>query len=72
MIMITIYSILYIFFICLDYLKLVRGQKTSIKLIYLSITFLTYILIILIGLNIPISNPNNLIEKIVTTIMGTN
>lgn len=72
MIMITIYSILYAIFLSLDYSRLRRDGKNSIRFIYLSITLLTYILIILIALDIPIPNPNNLIEKIVTSIIEVN
>lgn len=72
MIMITIYSILYAIFLSLDYSRLRRDGKNSIRFIYLSITILTYILIILIALDIPIPNPNNLIEKIVTSIIEVN
>ena len=72
MIMITMFSILYAIFFWLDYSKLRKDWKSSIKFIYLSITILTYILIILIAFNIPIPNPNNIIEKIVTTIIDVN
>ena len=72
MIMIAIYSVLYTLFLCLDYSKVKRCGKNSIRFIYLSSTILTYILIILIALNIPIPNPNNLIERIVTAIIDVN
>lgn len=72
MIMITIYSIIYAIFLWIDYSMVKKGGKNSIRFIYLSITILTYILIILIALNIPIPNPNNLIKRIVTAIIDVN
>lgn len=70
--MIFIYFLVFLYFFYFDLLPIIRKKDKYLKLIIINslIFLLSFIIIIFVGLELKFPNPNNLIEKIVVSIVG--
>lgn len=65
MLMIAIFSILYIILLYLDFRKIFKKDKVLVNTIYLVFILSSYVLIVLNAFRIKIPNPTDFIERLV-------
>lgn len=70
MIMIIFYSFLYVLFIFVDLVPIYRDKKWKLFWVYSIITVVSYIMIILISVDVKIPSPAPIIKKAVTSIFN--
>lgn len=70
MVMISIYTLIYIYFILFDLLPIIQNKYNKLFAFNLIIIFLGFLIVVLVGLDIKVPNPNNLIENIVKGLTG--
>lgn len=70
MIMFMLYSPLYILFILIDLLPIYGSKNKKLLWVYSIIWLFSYIILILISINVKIPSPALAIEKLITWIYG--
>lgn len=70
MAMITIYLFIYLFFIYFDLIPVIQNKYNKVFVFNLIVTIISFTIIILVGLNIKVPNPNDFIETIVRIFIG--
>lgn len=70
MIMLMLYSPLYILFILIDLLPIYGSKNKKLLWVYSIIWLFSYIILILISINVKIPSPALAIEKLITWIYG--
>lgn len=70
MIMIILYSSLYILFIFIDLIPAYKNKQNKLFWIYSILLAFSYVILILISLDVKIPSPSPLIKKVVSTIFN--
>ena len=70
MVMIALYSLLYVFLIFVDLIPLYKNKESKPIWIYTIIMAFSYIILVLIGIGIKIPSPAPIIIKLVSLITG--
>lgn len=63
--MITIYLLIYLYIILFDLMPIKKNNYTKLFIFNLIIICLSFLIVILVGLDLKVPNPSNLIEDIV-------